>query len=279
MTIPTKIFDEQEVLRMEGLFVPEIDHDPWVIYHGTSQVREATIDREGFCLPSFPFNRMQLESILQLFDWLRWDGLSEAKGVVEAWSLNHAHREGNEGAIFFAGTSIEALTFASHAFAGGEKLYSVRGALAELHQFMASDELRRNHWAAQEKKYRRMVAEGFPSDWLRKNQPVEIDLPRLQAELEALEPLRAEANAIQDRHAYGLVYAVRLEPSDLASLKDQGGMGILATRPIPAERILGKVIIPRDKEPKRWFSTPMHPYHWEMGVLFELHHASNSKVN
>ena len=74
-------------------------------------------------------------------------------------------------------------------------------------------------------------------------QPISVDMDWLSRELVGLEDVRQMAEAALEQYAYGVVYALRLNETDIEGITWNGAMGFEAAGPISASTIIAKAIV------------------------------------
>jgi hypothetical protein len=146
--------------------------------------------------------------------------------------------------IFFAETAVRALRYATRDFAGGEKLRALRLALRDLAGLLDDPRVQGDYLRSLECEQRSLLEVNAHPAALERARPRPIDLPWLVQQLAELADLRRHAEEVFEQHDHGVVYAVRLAPEDLGALLWHPAMGIEATAPIPATRLVAKVIVP-----------------------------------
>jgi hypothetical protein len=238
--VPEYAFSESALVTGEALFPPSITEDPWIVYHGTSSQCTVGIESEGIRGDAGAITRGDIERVVTIFDAMSWLGDSHGGySVLKPWSLDFDFvGGGNSRKIFLAETSARAATFASAEFAGGEGVMALRGSLRDLERYVCEPGVRERHL-----EYQRIDAEftGRPI--------VEPSIEWVRERVHTLKHLRILCEDLCRRHAFGVVYAIRTGPDDVPNLEWNPSMGIIATRPVAPERLVGKVVIPPDVEP------------------------------
>jgi len=217
MTIPCRTIDTAG----PNLFGDGIDSDPWVAFHGTSSSLESNIDSEGLDSSHARFSRTELAAVVAIFDRLDWAG--EHLGgfpVLKPWSLGFDRSNGERPPLYLAESSHRAALYATQEFAGGEAARALRYAFHDLRRYSEG-----------------FIGEGTADEryWVR-------------SQLEALSSTECAARQFSEHHAYGVVYAFRLQPSDLPQLTYSTSMGIIASSGLTPDRCLAKLLVPRDWE-------------------------------
>jgi len=225
------------------LFPREIEDDPWIIYHGTSSLNEQAIDRDGFVWTSEGTSRDDVRRVVEIFETMRWDGMdSSSMAILKPFSLQHDFNGAETSPIYFAETSKRALLYATHDFAGGEKLRSIRQSYEQLKKYLTDPQVRQQHMEYLQYEYDDLENKGAHMPAYPK--PGEVDLEWLSNQLSDLEQTFSAAVAAYNQHQYGVVYAVKVNHQDTEQLKYHKTMGIKSFCCIKPSKIIAKAIIP-----------------------------------
>ncbi|MGV1834681.1 hypothetical protein ACQZ6C_07960 [Rhizobium rhizogenes] len=250
MSVIIHQFDPDQV-SARGLFPDEIEKDPWVMFHGTSGFNAEAIERNGFAfqagrdLPS----PMDIQTLCDVYKAMKWVGnRTGGFAVLEPFSLQHDFLDDGKGLTFFGETSQWALLYATRDFAGGEKLRAIRIALQDLDLYLNLPDVREYHSEQMRRQFDALSKLNAHPIHLDKARPVHVDLDWLRNALVSLKDLRRLADSAHERHDHGVVYAIRLTPGDAKLLRYNNFMGIEASSPIAASRIVAKTIVPSDYE-------------------------------
>lgn len=269
-----EIDEETFCLRGEGcLFPREIDEDPWVLYHGTSSLYEAQIDARGLTSASALFTKADVEKVLDVFRRLRWSGSSgRSRAVLEPYSANYDLSQARGRPIYLTEDAARAVRYATKQLAGGEIASTIRCCFAELGEYLADPEVRKEHLAYQELDWNDAISTGRALP----HPPTECDLGGLAADLESLGELRERAARLFREHEYGLVYAVRIMDAQVPDLGGRLGMGIMAFKPLGPDGLVAKARVPPSHE---WEPAAANPERMqsrlESGVLAAILARSN----
>lgn len=221
--------------RTGRVFDESIEGDPWVLYHGTSNLAESSVIADGLAWRPTIYSRAEVVELCSVFKRLGWAG-SHLGGyaVLHPFSLSHDFGADHGKPIFLAETAHRAALFATRDFAGGETARAIYYAIADLRR-LAAEELaqqeflkhlsrnRSEHAAAE-------AAELLGTGWL------EDQLTQLSALGERV--LRA-----REAYTHGLVFAIRFDPPSLQSLCLHSTMGVRASRPIRPNEIVAVATI------------------------------------
>lgn len=238
-------FDENLLNSNHRVFPIEIENDPWVMYHGTSCFNEESIELDGFASGAGLVSRDEIQQVVDIFDKMRWSGLNgQSLAVLKPFSLMHDFGDGRKNPVYFAETSKRAVLYASRDFAGGEKLRALRNSIHQLQCYLDEPDVRQAHWRYMKGEYDFLVANNGMNP--EASCPVEIDLTWLSSQLSSLSGIRDLAFDSLEHHTYGVVYAIKLDDSDLDAFEYNTHMGIELTKQIASSKIVGKAVIPGD---------------------------------
>jgi hypothetical protein len=228
-------------------FPPAIAQDPYVLYHGTSSIHEAEIDRDGL-RPSHPqFQREEVAAVARLFQLLSWRGRSAAsRAVLEPFSLQHDFSEDKGRAVHFGEGVLCAIQYSAARNAGGEVANALRCSFDDLWAYATDESIRADHRVHIAECVSRLGSlNAHPDSY---PQPPSIGVEQLVSELGRLEPLRRSARSCERDFTHGVVYAVRFSVDDLPLLEHDSFMGTRCYGPIPPHRLLAKMHVPRAYE-------------------------------
>ncbi|MDX0488814.1 hypothetical protein GOC53_00765 [Sinorhizobium medicae] len=249
MSISILDFDPNRVSTSGSVFPDEIEADPWIMFHGSSQYNSESIERDGFGFNGNVVSRDEVERVVAVFEKMKWVGENTAGyPALKPFCAEYDFRLGERSLLFFAETSLRALLYATPDFAGGEKLRALRYALRDLNSYLHNAQLREKHQISMEASFRSLTFLNAHPSMLEEKRPVVVDLEWLRDELAGMQHIYEAARHALQRHDGGVVYALRVAPIDLEGLRRNGVMGIEADRPIPASKIISKVIVPSDYE-------------------------------
>jgi hypothetical protein len=245
MGFPVFQLDVERVEKQRRLFPDDIDLDEWTMFHGTSGTNAEAIERDGFDPACGMIVHAQIRRIADLYEKMKWGG-SDGGGypVLRHYSLNHNLQNPDRSILFFAETSMRALLYASHDFAGGEKLRALRHAFADLGLYLRDQRVRDKHRDRMEREFNELSSLNAPPHILDPVRPVVVDPEWLRREVAGMSDIRSVAEDAFQRHEHGVVYALRMSQDDVGCLHWSHTMGIETTTRISASKIVGKVIVP-----------------------------------
>jgi hypothetical protein len=198
-------------------FGKEIDHHPWVVFHGTSGLFELAIETDGLKPNNSPISSNDIAKIVGIYKTLDWQGYSSAGyDILNSFSLGYDRKYCKLPSIFLAESSFRACLYGSKDHAGGEAARAGRYALRDLWKYLDHEE--RSLSVSQR-------------GWL-KNELIQLDSVRKRLE------------AIFDSHPYGLVYAIEVTEEYIESFSYDQSMGVKSSRNILPSRLIAKLKIP-----------------------------------
>jgi hypothetical protein len=243
MSISLLHFDSNRVADSGNIFPDEIEGDLWTMFHGSSQFNAESIERDGFSFSHDVVSRDQVQRVTAIFEKMKWAGENSAGySVLKPFSEDYDFGHDERSLLFFAETSFRALLYATRDFAGGEKLRALRYALLDLKSYLHDSQVREKHQNTMEASFRRLTYLNAHPSTLEEKRPVVVDLEWLGNELTGMRHIYEIADCALQRHNGGVVYALRIAPTDLEGLRWNSFMGIEADRPIPASKIISKVV-------------------------------------
>ena len=237
MSIVNYEFDRDRYQDDGAIFPDEIELDPELLFHGTSNAASSTIEREGLQSGRKPITQSDAAKVADVFRLMDWSGRKiSGLPVLQTYTLRHDFRDGPESPIFLAALASGALWFATRNWAGGEKCSAVRNAIRDLDAYYHDASIRSEH--LRNPALRFQLHETHPAS-------ISVDLHWLKTKLEELAPLKERCEQPWRDFTGGVVYAVRLTRDERNGLEDARGMGLNSRTPIPLERLVARVLIPR----------------------------------
>jgi len=238
-------FDRSRVAKGR-LFGDALEEDPWVVFHGTSALKGNAIESRGLVYDSTIVSAHELQLIAKVFDAMNWAGTDKGGfGVLATFSKSDfAGLESSP--IFLTERSHFALMYASRDFAGGEKLRAVRRSLIDLGRYLTDESIRHAHMDEMKFEYEHLRSLNAHPDLIEKVRPKPVDLNWLSSSLSQFDSIHSKAMTAFDNHQGGIVFALRLEESDLIDMTYDAFMGIKARTTVPPGRIVSRVDVPID---------------------------------
>ncbi|EAQ96906.1 hypothetical protein [Congregibacter litoralis] len=218
----------------------DAQQDPWLLFHGTSNLFESRVRKEGLRARKPVFSIDQLTAVADIFEALSWSG--EHPGgyaVLKPFSIGHDFSQRRGQPIFLAESALRAATFATADFAGGEVCRALSYCLADLERYVSDDVLREKHY---ERCERRPGMSRLPREMLPTVDFVATALAKLKPLVERVAALRAQ-------YTCGVIYAIRISPDNLDELAYHSSMGIKCFRAIRVAELESSFQIPSDYEP------------------------------
>jgi hypothetical protein len=250
MEIFLQDFDANRVTASGRLFHTEIDDDSWVMFHGTSGFNAESIECRGFLSRTENVSREHLNRVAAIYEAMKWGGENGGGyAILKHFSRDHDLADCGRRLVFFAETSLRALLYATHDFSGGEKLRALRIAIKELESYLNQPDVCERHEAKMSKNFQTLIRLNAHPSEIEAAKPVMVDLAWLHTELASLADIRSLAEDAYQRHDHGVVYALRMSPSDTEGLSWHSSMGFEAITPIPASKIVAKIAVPTDYVP------------------------------
>jgi hypothetical protein len=230
--------DAQNLVQKRTWFTEEIESDPWVVYHGTSSISEAAIDRSGFRCGSEDFDPAAL-LCLSIIKTINAADDVPCSTVLENYTFP---RIGNRGhaPLFCALHPQRAILFTSRLFAGGETALALREAISGLARIAAESP----DWFDERFKKQRDLCASRARSGIPTHSPVhKVDVGWFQRKIKMLLPCLSELKDIYHLHRHGVLYAIKLEPSDAKTSRhgDLGGLEVFGE--VPSSKCLAKLIV------------------------------------
>lgn len=189
----------------------------------------------------------RIRRVAQIYEAMKWAGESGGGyAVLKPFSLDYDWVDHDRSLLFFAETSLRALLYGTRDFCGGEKLRALRIAFADLDSYLGQAETRERHQEWMDKNYSALKNLNAHPSMLDAARPVKVDLDWLRQKMADVADIRQLVGDTHQRHDHGVVYALRMTANSLDGLRWNHSMGIEATTPIPASRIVAKIAVPPD---------------------------------
>lgn len=257
--------------RFSCPFGGKFDLDPWVAFHGTSNVCESLIDSGGLSAASQSYTRKNLADLCAIYQQMHWAGEDiDGFAVLSTFSASDYDRgDGTSKTTHLAATSYRALIYAMPSRAGGEAAMAVRYAFRDLDEVLKKPsellKIREAAWRGLRSGFRPPYPPGCAPDpgkqiefchlhaywkWRRRNCPgysvtepreVTDDWPRL--ELARLRVRLGSCLAAVSNWSYGVIYVVRLDET-FAPMLSNGPAGLASKVLIPKSYLIAKAVIP-----------------------------------
>ena len=259
-------FESELILKRREIFPDKISEDPWIIYHGTSSIFENDIEINGLHWKAANYDKSDVESVVRIFDFMSWSGHSGGGyPVLYPFSLKNDFSASTKKPIFLAESSLRAIWFSTRDNAGGETARAIRYALADLQEYISSEELRETHMSYLQHDFEIGAIHSPPS---------EINLEWLSDELKKLEGLKTRCQEAFENHKFGIVYAIKFNEGDLGMFEYSPSAGISTNSIIPPERIAAKIHIPKEYEHHHGQDDKRNNSHFDNGLVGRLYRRS-----
>jgi hypothetical protein len=221
MSIDEYTFDKERLFRTGRLFPIAIEDDPWTLFHGTFDIFEKNIERDGLKPQQHKINDRWVHWITHAYTNFvtvkRKDRNSKA-GIhgIYCYSLDE---DGRGNPLYLTISSARAAGYAFPELCGGELASSLRIALTEL---VATAKSESNDQKATE--CREWFVDNF--DWL-KTAAKQID-------------------AIPASCQYSVIYAIKFNEKSLSCLTHPANDEVCSNRTIHPSELRAKIIIPSE---------------------------------
>ena len=221
-------------------FDATIERDPWIVYHGTSSANEETIDASGLQAGENTFAEAAVRAC-RFFESLDWEGPSRKNcgySVLHAYSLHRLSGQ-RDKPVFCALYPQRTQIYLWSDFCGGETAYALRKAIPAIREFASDEAAQERHFNQTYEKFAKNARSGLlPSERV-----IRPNKKWIRAQADFLGSVEKELNAMVERHAFGVLYALRLTPSDIVGAWYSWVDGLRIYKPIPATRIVAKLQI------------------------------------
>ena len=223
-------------------FPDELVQDPLVLFHGTSNLAEEAIDRDGLVMVT----GSEHDEIIMSF-WRIYEGILQGMLVTNMKAFTSIPNWTSERQAYgirpisLALTPFRCALFASAQYAGGEVARTVALVLEELEGFLSDEELHHKWRELSARRNRSMYEGGIPPEFSVPDG--RLDLDALSSFLESIKPKCEPYLQLRQQYVYGVIYAVRLDAErDMQHLRwEPSSSGIQVLRPIPVSSVVGKV--------------------------------------
>jgi len=247
------LWDHERFLSTGALFPVEITDDPWVLYHGTSAEYSDAIERCGLQWQPGVYTRADVVAVMRAFYMLRWDGASgQGAATLRSFTQNDFGAASSKP-VYLAETAWRASRYGTRECSGGETASALRDALNDLLLYLADPAVRDAHQRANPADFTSLERPWPEIAELAGSREI-FDLPDeqrarwVEAQLAKLVRIQANCAASWIRYRHGVVYAVRIVPSDRQAVTPRRAGGFEWHGKIDGERLIGKVDLPPNYE-------------------------------
>jgi len=232
------------------LFSRAIEGDGWVLYHSTTSIVEDKIDAEG--LTCSPDRDEDLIAIIKVFRAMNWAGDDSAGyPVLKGFSLQRSALPH----LYFRESSTRSLIYAQPDFSGGETARAIHHCLEDLRRYANDPGVRALHYDQQVAHCKRLVQnDGCPPH------VIKVHVDWLNERLRELADVADRISRMRNEYHHGMVYAARFTPDDVPFLLDNGGSGIVCTKPVLKDQLVGKARLHLDGKPLRRKQFDLHRF-------------------
>jgi hypothetical protein len=231
----------QDLARSRHWFPAEIESDPWIVYHGTSSTAENFIDQHGFRCGSTDLNEAALLclTIMETTDF--WEG---PFGALKAYSLPRIRGAGTPP-FFCALYPQRTGLYTTKRFAGGETAYALRGVIPELVRVCLDTP---EFFAKRFEDDRAKCISKAKKFLLMNRKVLQVNASWLNEKASKLQSFLPGLLDLETRHAYGVVYALRVNPEDVPAMSYRWSDGLRIYDVLPRSRCVAKLIVRGDNE-------------------------------
>ena len=236
-----KIFRKsgRELVSSPVWFSESIESDPWVAYHATSSVHAESIDAVGLSSSQSGGLADAAVQAAEFFVSTGWSGFtSKDCGSVAllGCSLQRSHAEGGRP-LFLALYPQRPWLYLKSDFCGGESAHALARAIPAINEFAFNDAELDAHFRGLEQRCIARVQRGQ----LPLYRVIEPNKNWIRAQAVKLLPALSSLNTLRSQHRHGVLYAVRLERSDLNPSRYEWGDGLRVFKDVPRERFVAKL--------------------------------------
>lgn len=131
---------------LDSIIPQNINDDPSLLFHGTSNIYEEEIKSNGLRPNSSLFTKAELEKVQSVFDDLHWGGVhTEGYNVLTSYFLGHDFNQLEDKPIYL-GESVQRVSLnASCELAGGEICRALHYCFKDLHSYLNNVDICENH--------------------------------------------------------------------------------------------------------------------------------------
>jgi hypothetical protein len=233
-------FDPHLVEDNTQLFPDDICLDPYVVYHGTSSIHETQIDIEGLHWTPGLVSKEHVLRLTRVFEEMTWCGVTGGGYPVLEGFARYDFRSGSQKPIFLAESSYRAMLYAGADWCGGETARATRLALTDLREYLNSESVRTAHREEVQRESDALRERGAASQM-----SASVDLAWLRRQIDEFAELSAHLDSLHRQHSHGVVYAVRFERDQTASVRAHPSMG-LEVKSVSATQLIAKVRVPAE---------------------------------
>lgn len=225
----------EALANKETWFPPEIDSDPWVVYHGTSSVFEKEIEQNGFKCGSNHLDEGVLLclSIIITTEWFEDD----ATASLRAYSLP---RIGSDAPFYCALFPQRSALFTRRMFSGGETSYILRRVIPKLVKATFDNP---NFFEERLEKDLKKCIEKAKKGHFTQEKVLKVNLVWLKEKITELKKFLPDLLDNYKKHSHGIIYALKINEDDVNIIQYQGNNGLAVYKKLSYERCVGKLII------------------------------------
>ena len=232
--------DAKALSEKQNWFPPEIENDPWVVYHGTSSVFEEKIERSGLQCGSLHLNEAVLRcaTLIKTTEWYE-DAAAFSLVAFSCPRITSAPH------FYCALFPQRASLYTRRMFAGGESAYALRRIITKL------VESSKNNMEFFDSRFRKLCQEsiekakrGMPTN----DKILKVNIEWFNEKVAKLKEFLPQLVEVYNQHSYGVIYALKIEPEDVAAAIYLHNDGFRVYKPIPHAKCIAKLIIHGEHE-------------------------------
>lgn len=221
---------------------------PWMIYHGTPLANCHEIERDGILPERSNLFRATIEKIVKIFESMRWYGLqADGFATLATFCQSDFKRGAHAGVAFFACSFERSLRYCHPLNGGSEKARAICLAYEDLRSFLNDKEIRDKYDREKDATINTLQLRGAHEISVAPHRFRFNNLSWLKDQLDDLKDQYHAARRLLAQDG-GAVYLLKMTKADVPHFKDGASMGIYTTRPVPVDRIIGKVLIRKDQK-------------------------------
>jgi hypothetical protein len=224
----------------QSWFPPEIENDPWVVYHGTSSVFEEKIEQSGIQCGSLHLNDaiLRCATLIKTTEWYEDNATASLVAFSFPRIISAPH-------FYCALFPQRASLYTRRMFAGGESAYFLRRIIPKL------VETSKNNLEFFDSRFKKLMdncikkaRRGMPTH----DKVLKVNIEWFKKSVDELNASLPKLLEIERQHRYGVIYAIKLDPEDVAAARYFHNDGFRVYKPIPHSKCIAKLIIHGEHE-------------------------------
>jgi hypothetical protein len=220
---------------LDNVIPLEVQTDQWLLFHGSSNIYEDSISKNGLRPEQSQFEIEDLQKVESLYERLHWSGTHMGGfGVLKPYSIMHDYGHQKGKPLYLAESAQRASLYSTKDFAGGEICRALHYCLVDLSKYINEEYVREEHAIQLERQPEQYRVERSA-------------IPKLKwvaHEVEKLSEIKNKVESIRNSYDYGLIYVLRLDVEKLSEIQGHRSMGIKSFRSISQVEVVDKYIFP-----------------------------------